>query len=203
MKGINAEDIKCFYEGCIFVRSLEDPIKKAAERAYRDLCRTISFPDGCNKQGLKQDVYDVLKKKISILPEKSQEKYDEWFNSLAKKIIDKYSKSNKDIGFYFGHAQKWINMTMKYLLCLDYNKYHSYEDFLHAPIDKYVVIEAQKDFNITIDGLIPWSRIGKEQKDNEIPALYYKFQEALREHTNSNNLSVIQWEFQAWLNHED
>ena len=43
------EKIAKFYRVCLFGSSESDVYKAAADRAYRDLCRTIKFKDKANK----------------------------------------------------------------------------------------------------------------------------------------------------------
>lgn len=197
MGNVTKDDILAFYESGIFRRELKNTVDKAAERAYRDLCRTIDFPDEWNAKTRtegKLKGYDELREQIGRLNAHSQGEYDEWLKSTSTELTKIYGDF-----FHFGHAQKWINMTMKYLLCFGFQKVVDHKQYLHAPVDTYVVEAAFNEYKISKEGLLPWSKIGCEGQKEE---LYFKFQEALKNAVESKYGSAIKWEFSAWSNYE-
>lgn len=187
MNKISSEQILKFYQSCTYRREYADnPVYAAGERAYRDLCRTIQFQDsGFDRNKTKIAVFGILDDRIRNLNATGQLEYDKWFEDTAAMINEEY----KSISFYYGQAQKWINMTMKYLLCMGHEKISAYQQYLHAPVDS-IVVKAASDIGVDTQGLDPWSRIDKSRYD--------KFQTELRTVLSEKNQSVIGWEFNVW-----
>ena len=149
-------------------------IYMCAKAAYKDLCRTLTYIDKYKdkKDSKKED----LKKKESAINnicfELTKKIYKYYNNSSINNIEpeklfsvfiakDGIIKENFELlsyldkpkdgcdKFYFGQAQKWVNMTLKYLYLLgliDSDKN------LHIPIDSYILeaIWDKRDLNIKI-----------------------------------------------------
>lgn len=184
-----------FYRSCIFKRDL-DEISQAAERAYRDMCRTIDFldiKDQSLRSKLENDGINKIKEHINKKDFCSQNDYDTWFRSLSDELKKVYQKQGVKLSL--GQTQKWINMTMKYLLCFDNQKVRGREYLLHVPIDK-IVVEAASEL-VPTDKLLPWSDIDDYK-------LYSDFQNNLRTAILEKQLaeSPIIWEFNAWSGHK-
>ena len=193
------ENIKNFYRICVFGTEKNNE-KAAANRAYRDMCRTIRFEKGVS-QKLKNDCRTRVVKLIETEIKKCNsidivEKYDEFHDSLCSRIIDCYD--NQTIAeITYGQAQKWVNMTMKYL-CVLYdgqcdwlNKIYS---FLHIPIDSIILDKAKKEFpNEFPVNNIPWSQLSREE--------YITIQNKLR--AVIKDVTLMDWEFTAWNNPEN
>ena len=193
------ENIKNFYRICVFGTEKNNG-KAAANRAYRDMCRTIRFEKGVS-QKLKNDCRTRVVKLIETEIKKCNsidivEKYDEFHDSLCSRIIDCYD--NQTIAeITYGQAQKWVNMTMKYL-CVLYdgqcdwlNKIYS---FLHIPIDSIILDKAKKEFpNEFPVNNIPWSQLSREE--------YITIQNKLR--AVIKDVTLMDWEFTAWNNPEN
>lgn len=190
------ENIKNFYRICVFGTEKNNE-KAAANRAYRDMCRTIRFEKGVS-QKLKNDCRTRVVKLIETVIKKCNsidtvEKFDEFHDSLCSCIIDYYD--NQTIAeITYGQAQKWVNMTMKYL-CVLYegqcdwlNKIYS---FLHIPIDSIILDKAKKEFpNEFPVNNIPWSQLSREE--------YITIQNKLR--AVIKDVTLMDWEFKAWNN---
>lgn len=188
------ENIKKFYRICVFGTE-ENNEKAAANRAYRDMCRTIRFEKGVS-QKLKDDcrtkVIELIETKVKKCKSiDTVEKYDEFHDSLCLRIIDCYD--NQTIAeITYGQAQKWVNMTMKYL-CVLYegqcdwlNKIYS---FLHIPIDSIILDKARKEFpNEFPVNNIPWSQLSREE--------YITIQNKLR--AVIKDVTLMDWEFKTW-----
>ena len=79
--------------------------------------------------------------------------YDDWFYDTCEELIKSMNDDSKEEYFTFGHAQKWVNMTMKYLYVIKsiFIKYEpnnvdrfsklseELEKKLHVPIDSYIL----------------------------------------------------------------
>ena len=90
----------------------------------------------------------------------------------------------------YGQAQKWLNMTIKYLYCLQYNKFKKAFHYLHVPIDNRIIKSAYKDFKIA-KPVESWSKWNKEE--------YTNYQEKLIKAIGDKK-DPLRWEFTAWLN---
>lgn len=188
------ENIKKFYRICVFGTE-ENNEKAAANRAYRDMCRTIRFEKGVS-QMLKNDcrtrVVELIETEIKNCNSiDTLEKYDEFHDSLCLSIINFYD--NQTIAeITYGQAQKWVNMTMKYLCvlyegqCYWLNKIYS---FLHIPIDSIILDKARKEFpNEFPVNNIPWSQLSREE--------YITIQNKLR--AVIKDVTLMDWEFKTW-----
>ncbi len=126
--------------------------------------------------------------------------------------------------FYDGHAQKWLNMTLKYMSILSLwdDKFDKINSFLHIPIDSYIIETVwhegypengkgqleNKDninkFDITLpaDNKI---RKNKYSSDKIVPWSkwtydeYFSFQDSLRKSKLLNGKKPIEWENIAWI----
>lgn len=148
------EFLKALYFG-----AYTNPYEAASRRAYRDMNRTIRFGnlEVAIRENIRNIIDDLLETKIiSIMQKKqTQMEYDNWHQELSTKIIDEYDKQG--VHFTYGQAQKWINMTLKYLYVLCPDKVEDNFNNLHIPIDNYVFSVAQKEFDIKYPKK-PWSR---------------------------------------------
>ena len=94
------------------------------------------------------------------------------------------------IEFSYGQAQKWINMTIKYLYILEVQSFDGVFEYLHIPIDNYIYDSVENLLGIPTPKQA-WSRL-----DDYDWYLYY--QEAIRE--KLSGISPLRWEFREWLN---
>ena len=168
------------------LESKEDEIIKAAiRRAYRDASsRVLIYPEDVEPNE-RYNRYDKAEEYIekSIREIKNDEKnYDYWFYNTCDKLKNKMN-DGEDY-FKFGHAQKWINMTMKYLYVIKsiFIKYGVYVDIfqtllsdelekkLHVPIDSYILESiSAKGSEVTVKGEKVKLKRNLEQTTLEIP----------------------------------
>ena len=94
----------------------------------------------------------------------------------------------QDIEFTVGHAQKWINMTMKYLYIYGDIDVTGIFDFLHVPVDSYIFDAVEQQFGIKRP-CSAWSRL----TDYET---YLRYQKNIRAQVKT---SPLRWEFSNWL----
>ena len=189
-----------FYRVCVFGNKNPE-IKDVAKRAYRDLCRTIRDTKQDIRDKAKNEVFDFITSEIEKLENKEYSDYDKFHETLCDGIIDIYK--NHKIKFYYGQAQKWVNMLMKYLCVLGVERFpwlKGMHHYLHIPIDSIILDLAinelkintvtVKSRNISLKN-ITWSRI----EDKEI---YDAIQTELRRAIEARNEIPIIWEFNAW-----
>ena len=118
--------------------SMQEIMKKCAEKAYLDLCRTIKFKTAdknlkaeykskvCDRLIIK--AYDVLLNAVESSDDK-QNAFDSEHKRICEEIIGTYSEICE---FTYGQAQKWLNMTLKYIVLLEENS--ELKSYLHIPV---------------------------------------------------------------------
>ena len=216
------------YFGCSSEDSEQTVKKKCAYRAYLDLARTVKYTYSSTelkKATVGTDAYafiSVQKDRIKFICSKLIESiegypnhsggFDAWHESKCAQIIDRmnapYGDGNKvflKARFTYGQAQKWVNMTLKYLWLLDMLPNGLSEAELHVPVDSFI-LEALKGtqlFNtegnkITGSGESyyyngeAWSAISE-------PKNYKKLQDGIGDIAKKQGISPIQWEGSAWM----
>ena len=176
-----------------FFGSCKEPFPAVSKRAYRDLCRTllIKGKDGstCRTQVdtlIEKNVVELLDSKIT-----SQFEYDQWHYDTCIKMKRIYKA--KDIIFTFGHAQKWINMSLKYLYMHGAWDLSRVFAFFHVPIDSYILSIVEEQLQIERPCNI-WSKI-----DDYV--IYLGYQRAISEklHNQPQPVEPLRWEFASWL----
>lgn len=193
-----------FYQVCVFGK--KDPnIEDAAKRAYLDLCRTIYNTKEDSRNKAKDEVIKLILAQTKELETCDNICFDKFHETLCDEIIQIYKRYN--IEFYYGQAQKWVNMTMKYLCVIGEKKYpwlKKVYSSLHVPIDSVILNQAINEFKIysvIVNGdkvslkNLSWSRIKKE--------IYYAIQTNLRRAIEAKGEVPIFWEFTAWNNPEN
>lgn len=99
-----------------------DVISASVDRAFRDMCRTIQCEEykdlpRTRKKAYRKNVTDFLKDRIKkgllpVIEAESQQAYDAWHKATCDGIINEFSPCFR---LHYGQAQKWLNMTIKYL----------------------------------------------------------------------------------------
>lgn len=115
-------------------------IRNCIKRAYLDLCRTIKFTTNEHIPFVER-VENIMFKEITESLFKTNEvNYDEWHNRNCVSICD-IAKESKSCVFFYGQAQKWVNMTLKYIwfLGIEDGIIGKIEEKLHIPIDNYIL----------------------------------------------------------------
>lgn len=209
---ITEDEKKKWWNGILFEKDdsdcLDGLIELAIKKAYRDLQRTMrGFPklgESKKNEGKKQEVAlrDEIKenarkcinakiKNMTNCNITEQTTFDKLHEDACEALIEKF-KENEYEGFTIGQAQKWINMTFKYLNLLDYNGIEKIYEFCHIPIDRYI-LEYMLEKNIiekeNFKKAIHWSKIKKYQD-------YFEIQEKFRD--NCKGKIPLDEEFKIW-----
>lgn len=200
-----------------------DMLRAAANRAYQDAAsHVLSVCNEDEKDGLRNAGCDTL---VTFLRELPVEDYDAAHKELCGKLELLYSgRTTEDRGFTYGIAQKWVNMTMKYIFVLSTlienkgfsTKYAAQlpEKEMHIPLDSYMLVYiAQKDTKKFVGS--PCMKIpakgenGGETYYSSDKALawskypddktYMKVQNGVREKMRSSWESPLDWEGPAWI----
>ena len=173
-----------FYKTVLY-GDLSEPLKSAIKAAYKDMQRTIH---GISKNPYKIIMLSNAEKVISESINKllhqninNQNNFDKWHKSTCDMIIGCFEHQK----FTYGQAQKWLNMTLKYLSMFDHKCIETIYEYCHVPIDNYIIECVGKKFKTT------WSRIDSYDE-------YIKFQEDFR--SEYNNSIPLDKEFYMWIN---
>ena len=169
----------------------DEKIDFAIDRAYLDFCRTIRKDNNPSIKDLKE-TRKIAKQiiKTEITNNLSIKAFPNWHEDLCEMLMA--------LGYTFGQAQKWVNMTMKYLIVLSYAPVISIKNNLHAPIDIDVINRILNDkdsIKWKENDLIPWSstKLDKTKENDK----YSDLQKWIRGHCKEGE-SPIEWEFQTW-----
>ncbi|ESU19175.1 hypothetical protein FCR2A7T_25980 [Flavobacterium cauense R2A-7] len=148
----------------------------AIKRAYRDLSRTlINFPKDENKKSSFREKW-----LIALLPKIEEVRSKEFIDFVEFTIWHQSAcyalrTANDEYHLTQGQAQKWINMTLKYLFAMGESRVKgitkNYHHF-HVPIDS-IIMDKFQGFGIPKLEM-PWSKI----KDYDT---YYSYQQLVRD----------------------
>lgn len=194
---------------------MNDILRKCADRAYLDLCRTIKFKtdDRNVKTEYKAQICGMLVKEYDVLlnaVESSDDKQST-FDSEHKRICEEIIKTYSEISeLTYGQAQKWLNMMLKYVLLVEGDSV--LKSYLHIPVDSYIMQTVGSD-NPKLkhclklecvpkkDGTVgkysessskPWSKWNYDE--------YIAFQNSVRTAVSKCDYnSPIEWENEAWI----
>lgn len=179
---LTEKDYNLFYKGALYGK-IDDVLKTAIKVSYRDLCRTIRgfsqnikhddiFANACNI--IYQEVLFILTQNIN-----SQIEFDKWHKKCCDKLIEAFESQE----FFYGQAQKWINMCLKYLSMLEHSMVEKQYEYFHVPIDNYIM-------DVTgIKTSVAWSRLADYNE-------YLDFQNKFR---NLYDGIPLDNEFKLWL----
>lgn len=138
--------------------------------------------------------------------------FDDWHKAKCEEIKEKMNGNYETVNnsdekvlkksFTIGQAQKWVNMTLKYLWLLDALPDNIDKNDLHIPIDSYI-IEIAYDNKNKFDNALgleekpkeSWSKLSEYKN-------YFGIQKEIREaiKTNTTNETIpIKWESLAWI----
>jgi hypothetical protein len=127
--------IRCYFgEG-------DDLLRLCIHRAYLDFNRTLhGFANHKRANHLRQRGYDCMFTLLNAFKGKkirSQLKFDKWHEAACIQLQQQY-RSGGFKHFSVGQAQKWLNMSMKYVFAIGERRLpgfvHLYQ-FAHIPID--------------------------------------------------------------------
>lgn len=176
----------------------EDLIIEAEKYAWNDLylLNFNNISKITKTEGEKDEIFKEMKKSFEKMlksPYKSAEDFDNKHKLACANFLDLLAKkteqeSEKIHNNYYGKAQKFINMTFKYLLTTgryDENVFR----WCHMPLDVYTLHWFYRETGIFIEG---WSSIKED--------VYYEMQKIIRSRIQlkKNELSVLQNEFLIW-----
>jgi predicted Zn-dependent protease len=188
---------KCitFILQCVF-GNIDDPVTAAIDRAYVDMAshtmQGFKEEEYQDKWKCRYDASKKIKESVENYDEICKKGYDKWHDDLCLALKDIYPEKTK---FSYGQAQKWVNMTTKYLTVLavifksvgederlDEIPRFFKEDHvnsLHIPLDSYIM----QEYGISNYG--PWSQMEKDE--------YRKCREVIKEHDKTLMDELTDW----------
>ncbi len=188
LKGIDERDLGEFLIRAYF-SDLQDPLIACLDHAYLDFCRTLPHVP----KKIREIAMDKLRRAFSELTAEvaDQEQFDSWHRETTETLQCTYSDGAYP-NFYVGHAQKWINMTLKYAIVMG-NALQGYErifPFCHVPLDSIMIKAFGNDFPMLPNG---WSKLNDYGK-------YLRVQYWIRQYTSLNYTDCypIEVEFKLW-----
>lgn len=173
----------------------EDYLASCMDRAYLDFNRTLhGFARHENPEGVRTAATMRLRNavlKLADLPGLSQGDFDQWHRESCKALRNHYRSAGFE-AFSYGQAQKWVNMTLKYVYVMGDQRLPGFADALkwaHVPIDN-IVLETWAPLGMP-KLPVAWSRLDD-----------YKVYEGLQDWVRHkfSPKSALEAEFWAWMN---
>ena len=155
-----------------------EPLKVVIKRAYLDLSRTVHrLGKNPDRLEIMAECENLLLNEILNIRELSfdQASFDDWHESLCKQLISVFSKHGFK-HFHIGQAQKWINMTLKYIYLYPVlaTSYQNIYNYCHIPIDNIILrVLSERNLPSFLGPYEAWSRLDDYQK-------YLKYQLLVR-----------------------
>lgn len=183
----------------IFSKTPSELIEICAKRAYRDLNRTLRFTKVYKDKN--DDDKDFCNKVCKFITDNITKLFNTGsFDNVHKELCSTLKINANDTGYFekdftYGHAQKWLNMTLKYMLLMGFWKeqFEKIKNELHVPVDRYIIKEYKE-------------KIPKEQQSkyneswstwDDYDNVYMQFQKDLR--YSIKGKTPIEWEGPAWI----
>jgi hypothetical protein len=171
-----------------------EPLQLCVRRAYLDLNRTMhGFAGHVAAESLRDEAHRKVAQKVITLKQAkvSQKSFDAWHRLSCTEIREHYREGGFGL-FTYGQAQKWVNMSLKYVFALGEARlagYLPYYGFAHIPIDNVFVAAAKAVGGPALP--MPWSRLDDY-------AAYFDLQQCYRAMFAPS--APLAAEFRLWLN---
>jgi len=166
-------------------------------RAYRDFNRTLHGFGGLKNAS---DIYKLAVNALAssheslksiAVGEISADIFDDWHKTTCENLISIFVSNGHHL--FVGQAQKWVNMTLKYIFTVGEQRITGFEPvypYCHVPFDNVLLEQLQKyDFPALN---CPWSRL-----DN-----YGEYLEKQKWVRQKFSLLPLDVEFLLWLGKE-
>lgn len=184
----------CYFGG----RKDGDWLDRCIRRGYLGMNRTLHGMAAFGRIHLewRERMEGLLKRKLCVLTQSAewtQQGFDSWHETCVASLQDVsdslgYTDDKRPSRrrFTVGHAQKWINMSIKYAIALGDSRVPGFQnvyEVAHAPLDSIVLSCLKNQPGVS------WSRIGEYRQ-------YMRYQESLRLSYPGQPLLAI--EYQIW-----
>ena len=171
-------------------------LQLCVQRAYLDFSRTLhgigNIPNVRNKAAVEvKQALMALRDDRKVI----QETFDEWHRETCFRLCSIYKEQGYK-NFHVGQAQKWLNMSLKYIYVIGDQRLPGYDhlnQFCHVPLDWIIVQRLQEEYSAP-ELSSSWSRLDNYEE-------YLRFQQWIRKtFVNSAPLAV---EFNLWQHDTD
>ena len=136
------------------IMDINEVIKEAVKRAYAPSIQNTAIKEG--KYGSKKlkvpkdKCVPIIEEALKNIMDVNNEcDFEKWEEELAKKIRKIYKEDNHIVLYTYGNAQKWINMSIKYIFSadsVDFNK--KIFEVCYLPIDRAIQNAATRDLGV-------------------------------------------------------
>jgi hypothetical protein len=135
----------------LYFGSDQDLLKACINRAYRDFNRTLhGFGKFENAGELYTQAVSLLKDSFDSLKSMSTsqitaEVFDNWHKTTCERIISLFDSHSYHL--FVGQAQKWVNMTLKYIFTVGEQRIPGFEavyHHCHVPLDNILLRQLEK-----------------------------------------------------------
>lgn len=217
----------------------EDCFSWASNKAYLDMNRTMTFKETPKNDSQKEkNRIDALRKPWRDAGTKAIKDgfksvptdFTVWHKSICEKLIEIYGtdklvkkennkRTEQPAKLTYGQAQKWLNMTLKYLWLLDRLELiydvnissfiRTHAKSFHVPLDSYIlryVAKQDKSKNdkfassnnneLEADFNVYWELFGSAWSHIDQVDEYYEYQKKLAEAVADT--SPLEWELVHW-----
>jgi hypothetical protein len=181
----------------LYFGSRSDLLTACINRAYRDFNRTLHGFGGLeNASDIYKLAVNTLASSLESLKsiaagEISADIFDDWHKTTCESLISVFGSN--DYHLFVGQAQKWVNMTLKYIFTVGEQRIAGFEPvypYCHVPLDNILLEQLQQyDFPALN---CAWSRL-----DNY--GAYLEKQKWVRQRFSLLPMDV---EFKLWLGQE-
>lgn len=157
------------YEECLIIFYFgrhKDNLSLCQQRAYEDFKRTLSgigkphvFPRAKEARSRADQALGQMFSTVRDMHALTEEKFDEWHRTACESLAAIYRECGYP-SFYLGHAQKWLNMTFKYIYVMGEQRLARFDhlyDLCHAPLDNILMDALRKEGFHSLP--CPWSRL--------------------------------------------
>jgi hypothetical protein len=182
----------------LYFRSRQDYLINCIRRSYLDFSRTLHgisvLPE---KDRICDRASDALYRFFNELQSgqvvlDNPVDFDRWHKAACLELSKIYEQEGY-MTFYVGQAQKWINMTFKYIFTLGAQRIDGFDKlyrFCHVPLDN-IIVECLSPYGLRAFSCT-WSRLNDYEE-------YLAYQREIRRRFELAPLDV---EFWLWLGEE-
>lgn len=200
MTGFLATDREAFLV-YLYFGSGKDNLDLCIDRAYLDMCRTLTgltaqFDDP-KKLCLKQEASRALNVAVREVAKPTsladaQAEFDKWHERTCQALQGIYAEHGYG-RFSVGQAQKWVNMTFKYIFTLGESRLPGFSNLFalcHVPLDN-IILNALVLHGFP-KGVTAWSRMDNYGE-------YLALQRRIREHKPFVGRTPLDVEFELFM----
>jgi hypothetical protein len=156
------------YEDCliVFYFGRGDNLALCRRRAYGDFKRTLRgignrdiLPRAKEAQKRADEALSQMLAAIRGMDAPTHEQFDEWHRGACEQLAAIYRECGYD-SFFVGHAQKWLNMTFKYVYVMGEARLPGFRhlyDLCHVPLDNILIDTLKREGFQSLP--CPWSRL--------------------------------------------